>query len=91
MERETMIVDVYCDTTGLYTEDEMNMGNMAGLEFPTEIVREYFNEQYSEMSFDFWYKEYYTCDDTEELYAFATERGYYAPKATRYDGWGWDY
>ena len=82
-----MIISVYKDTTGLFTEEEILEDNIADLEFPKEIVKRYFMEKCLEdfrgdnnaVSDEGLYQEWldeYTCDDTEELVLFAKENGF---------------
>ena len=83
---ENMItVTLYCDSTDLYTEDEIMQENLCDLEFPEEIVRawykaheaQFIEEQrqelgkYTEPSFETWLHLVYTADDFDGLYDFA--------------------
>ena len=87
-------VTVYCDSTDLYTEDEIMRENLCELDFPEEIVREWVwltaapgeierlsNNENGYDWFDQWYYEESTADDTDGLYDFAISRyGYLAPR-----------
>ena len=79
---------VYCDTTGQYSEKEVNEDNITEMEFPKYIVKEYFEKvadadcEYE--SFEEWLDDY-TADDTEELYEFAEARGFKAKRSDFYD------
>ena len=86
-DEKMMAVDVYCDTTGLYTEMEIETDNICELEFPERIVKQYFMEYCLEnfkgddpnVSDDGLYEEWldeYTCDDTDGLVAFAEQNGF---------------
>ena len=72
-----MFMTIYCDTTGLFSEEEMNRDNCCEMEFSEETVREWFETQYygPEMPFEEWIADYYTADDTDGLYEFALDKG----------------
>ena len=90
-----LTVTIYCDSTDLYTEEEIECENMCELDFPERIVKEWYkaNEKeciedqlifgYSreEACFDLWISKVYDCDGTDGLYDFAKERGYQARRA----------
>ena len=92
-----MMIDVYADSTGLFTEDLLNRmdSNMIAVEVDDEIVHKFFIEECLEdfrpdvdegVSDDGLFEEWldeYTCDDTEELYEYACEKG----KRPLIDGW----
>ena len=69
-----MLIDVYADSTGLFTDDFLNRmdSNIITLDIEKEIVVSYFEEYCNDndISFDDWLDEY-TCDDTEGLYEYA--------------------
>lgn len=88
-------IEMYCDTTGLYNEDEMAKDNMCCLLFPEKIVKEWYYENMeefdeetarelnidtSECNFKKWLNYAYTADDMDGLYEFAVERGFKAAK-----------
>lgn len=87
-----MFVTIYCDTTGLFSENEINglldgrpatgnvyYGNICDMDFDEVIVRMWFEERIKAykptMTFERWYNDEYTAEDTDGLYNFAIERG----------------
>ena len=60
---------VYCDSTGLYTEEEINSDNLTWLEFPRYIVESYIKET-SSMTYEEYLNEY-SANDTDDLYDYA--------------------
>ena len=73
-------VGVYRDSTGLYTHYECDNDNWEDeILFPTEIVRSYFytNNISDEHTFEEWYKDEYTLDETDGLYNYAIKKGFY--------------
>ena len=74
-ENENMIpISVYKDTTGLYTQEEIDEDNIAELYFPESIVVEWVAPNESVTFADFM--DNYTADDTVGLVDFARERGF---------------
>lgn len=75
-------VCVYCDSTGLYTEEECDFDNMTYLQFPESIVKEWFDfKGYGKFTeFHRWLSDEYTCDDTDGLYQFALDRGFHVKR-----------
>ena len=73
-------ITVYADTTGLFTEEEIEKENLAYLSFPLEIVQAYASKINPELTFEQWLNDY-TADWTEGLYDFAKQQGF---KAKRY-------
>ena len=88
---ELIPVCVYCDSTGLYTEDECAYENLCEIMFPKWIVEKWYeiNKKAcdaesirelgipeSEASFEVWYNDVYTADGTDGLYDFAVENGF---------------
>ena len=81
-----MEMALYCDSTDLYTEEECNIDNITYLDFPKELVKQYFMDQClkyfrndEDISDDAFYEDWlleYTCDDTDGLYWYAKEHGY---------------
>ena len=86
-----MEVTVYCDTTGLYTEEEMWSENLCELKFPRWIVQAWYQRNRSDCeqdqmqelriprekcSFDRWINEVYTAEGTEGLVQFADSYGF---------------
>lgn len=95
---EMLLVCVYCDSTDdeLFSDGEIDYyGNLCELEFPEEIVREWYAENESDFvketmdelgcseeqaTFSAWFEDVYTADDTDGLYWFALERGFKAER-----------
>lgn len=87
MDKNTLLVCVYRDTTGLYTEQEILSSNLTDMEFPRNIVEAFFVEKIAPnfpdvdadgeiiIGFDEWL-DMYDADDTENLYQFAKEHGF---------------
>ena len=86
-------VCIYCDSTDLYTEEEIETENLCYLEFPEKIVREWYKQSEqlfvsdtarelripeSEATFEKWLADVYTADDTDGLYDFARAKGFQA-------------
>ena len=78
-----LTVTVYADTTGLFTEEQINWlldgpsvwGNICDILVPESIVREWYEKYYEDdETFEEWFHEIYTCDDTDGLYEFAAKR-----------------
>lgn len=84
---ELIPVCIYCDSTGLFSEEEYCSENLTDMMFPAWIV----NEWYKKNEKDFvaeceaegyeaniynWYTEVYTADDTDGLYDFAVQKGF---------------
>lgn len=80
-------VTIYCDSTGLFSEEECNTNNLTDMLFPGWIVNEWYKENEKVFAFKCeaegyeanvynWYTEVYTADDTDGLYDFAVEKGY---------------
>ena len=81
-----MLVTVYCDSTGLYTEAECDMDNMTEMWFPIELVRKYMKDNWDvtdDYEFWHWFVEESTADEVSELYNYALDRGF---QAKREDG-----
>lgn len=79
-------VCVYCDTTPWYTEADLLIDNTCDLLFPESIVREYFRTYLTDendparVTFETWYADLSTADDTDDLYDFALSRGFTATR-----------
>ena len=74
-------VEIYADTTGQYSEDEVLRCNCVRVQIPERIVRFWFEEKAKtnydwEPDFEEWLKVLYICDDTDGLYQFSVQRGY---------------
>lgn len=71
-----MFVTIYCDTTNLFSENEIMKDNLCEMEFDDSTVREFYNaEGDPNLSFEDWIKNEYTADDTWDLYQFALDKG----------------
>lgn len=95
MDEELIPVCVYADSTGLYTEEEYLYWNLCDIMFPKWIVMKWYEGckktfkrktayelgvPESEVTFDMWYNDVYTADDTEGLYDFAVGFGFVGQK-----------
>lgn len=91
MAEEMILMTVWADTTGQYTEEECNFDNMCIIELPRRIVYSYYKvheadfvaETMAELSipkaectFDKWVNNVYTCEDTDGLFQYAVIHGY---------------
>jgi len=85
----------FCDSTDLFTEEEIMQENLCDLDFPELIVRAWYvlNKKVldsktahwlgvpeEQCTFDLWLKEASTAMDTDGLYDFAIAHGF---RATR--------
>lgn len=75
-------IAVFCDSTDLYTDEEIEVDNLTSLEFPRYIIVGYLNQHNvsQPMSFDEFLEEY-TATTTEFLYDYAKSKGYQAKRA----------
>lgn len=87
MEKEKLIpVCVYADTTGLYTDEECDFDNLCYIDFPEDIVLDWFiqgkiNDNIDrDLDFWTWYNDEYTADDTDGLYLFAEAFGFHGKR-----------
>lgn len=87
MEKEKLIpVCVYADTTGLYTDEECDFDNLCYIDFPENIVLDWFIQGQingridRELGFVKWYNDEYTADDTDGLYQFAEAFGFHGKR-----------
>lgn len=86
-------VCVYCDSTNMYTDEEINKDNLTYMLFPEKMVmawyysreKEFVEETAFELgiseedcNFQRWFDDVYTADDTDGLYNFAKQRGFAA-------------
>ena len=84
-------ITVYCDDTGLFTEEECELENLCEAPFPEDIVREWYMENkmffdedtaewtgipISQCDYKLWLNNAYTAESVIGLCAFAAERGY---------------
>lgn len=67
-------MEIYRDTTGIFTTKECDDDNIIMMEFDDDVVKEYYKEHFSDDDFDNWLASY-NCDDTETLYDFAVSKG----------------
>ena len=76
---------VYCDSTDLYTEEEIKSENLTQLDFPEEIVKEWYEKHKNEYdansvgNFNDFLNSY-TADDTDGLYEYAKSHGFQAKR-----------
>ena len=87
-ENEKLIpVCVYCDSTGLFSEEEYCSENLTDMMFPEWIVREWYKKnekeciedceaEHEKPCFENWIKDSYTADSTDGLYDFAVQKGF---------------
>lgn len=83
---DMITVTVFCDTTGLYTEEEMDNDPLCDLRFPRKIVSEWYKKCYlPTVGVDDCppsletFLGCYSADDTDTLFDYAVKRGF-APK-----------
>lgn len=80
-------VCIYCDSTGLFSEEECCSENLTDMMFPEWIVREWYKEnekecikdceaEHEEPCFENWINNSYTADSTDGLYDFAVQKGF---------------
>ena len=80
-------VCIYCDSTGLFSEEEYCAENLTDMMFPEWIVREWYKEnekecikdceaEHEEPCFENWINNSYTADSTDGLYDFAVQKGF---------------
>ena len=87
-------VEIFADTTGQYTEDEINRCNVCRIEVPESILKDWFTsevkpEYNTDLSYADWYKDVYTCHDTEGLYSFCKTQGFEPVCGKNCNGWCW--
>ena len=80
-------VCIYCDSTGLFSEEECCSENLTDMLFPEWIVREWYKEnekacikdceaEHEEPCFENWINNSYTADGTDGLYNYAVQKGF---------------
>lgn len=80
-------VCIYCDSTGLFSEEEYCLENLTDMMFPEWIVREWYKEnekecikdceaEHEEPCFENWINNSYTADSTDGLYDFTVQKGF---------------
>ena len=74
---ETLNICVYCDSTDLYSEEEIMFENLTDISFPKRIVEDYFEECVDGYDSFEKFLNNYTADDTECLFFYAVRHGYY--------------
>jgi hypothetical protein len=88
-EEKTIVIGMYADQTGLYTEDELAWDNWCELEIPEWIVRQWYEANdlaketadelgipIEEATFERWLNEVSNGDDTDGLYLYSIANGY---------------
>ena len=88
---EMIPVTVYCDSTGLYSDEECEIENLTEIMLPRTIVEAWYYEHMSEFdtdtvnelkipmaesTFDLWYSDVYTAESTDGICDFARGRGF---------------
>ena len=87
---------IYCDTTGLFTEEECNQENLCEMDFPEKLVRGWYESRKEEFDADIdveWsigkkehtfenWLDSYTADGTDGLYDFCAARGFVGKRST---------
>lgn len=84
-----IVIGMYADQTGLYTEDELAWDNWCELEIPERIVRQWYEENnlaeetaeelcipIEEATFERWLKGVCWGEDTDGLFQFSVDNGY---------------
>lgn len=87
-EEKMIVIGMYADQTGLYTEDELARDNWCELEIPERIVRQWYEENnlaketayelgipIEEATFERWLDEVYWGESTDGLFQFALDNG----------------
>ena len=73
-----MLMEIYRDTTGMFTTKECEDDNVIAMEFDDAVVRRFYEEQVnpggSDEDFDEWVNSY-TYGDVDTLYDFAVGQG----------------
>lgn len=88
-EEKMIVIGMYADQTGLYTEDELAWDNWCELEIPERIVRQWYEVNdlakgtadelgipIEEATFERWLNEVSNGDDTDGLFQFSVDNGY---------------
>lgn len=83
-------VCIYADTTGLFSEAECNRNNLVDMYFPLWVIKEWYDtdedgfkfetadeldKSLEECTFEDWFNNVYTAEDTDGLYDFAIQNG----------------
>ena len=87
-EEKMIVIGMYADQTGLYTEDELSKDNWCDLYIPERIVRQWYEENdlaketakelgipIEEATFERWLNEVCWGEDTDGLFQFALDNG----------------
>ena len=69
-----MLMEIYRDTTGMFTTKECDDDNVIEMEFDDDVVKDFFDENIGTGDFDEWLGSY-TCDEVDTLYDFAIAKG----------------
>ena len=76
-------VTVYCDSTPLFSPEEIEWDNLCDLIFPKKLVRDFYRDKWEggniDVDFDEWLDNY-TADDTDGLYAYCVRNGFTAQR-----------
>ena len=82
---DMLSVTLFCDTTPLFTQEEIDAESLCNLKFPRGIVEGWYQEcvipsQYYKVetppTLDDWLENEYTADDTDTLYEYAVRHGF---------------
>lgn len=102
MAEEMILMTVWADTTGQYTEEECHFDNLCIIELPRRIVYSYYKEHEAdfvaetmaelsipkaECTFDKWVNNVYTCEDTDGLFQYAVVNGYHWQRPDEPEEW----
>ena len=77
-EEKLIEVTLYCDTTGLFTEDECDSENLTEMLFPEWLVRKWYEETADKEAYGSYkdWLENCTAEDTDGLYDYALSLGF---------------
>lgn len=98
--KEMIKVDVYADTTGCYTEDELMRCNVTTITVPKELVKMWYEKNEDacieecksdrvDPSFENWLSEVYICDSMDGFYDFCEENGFTPACGKECNDWIW--
>lgn len=84
-----MIIGMYADQTGQFTEEEIAFDNWCEVDIPKEILRKWYEENnlaeetayelkkpIEDVTFEDWYNEVSYGDDTDGLYDYSVKHGF---------------
>lgn len=88
-----MIIGMYADQTGLFSEEEIMEDNWCELDIPEEILRKWYEvndlaegtayelgKPIEDVTFEDWYNEVSWGGDTDGLFDFAVRNGWTPPR-----------